>query len=88
MSPGSATTIGVIATDATLTKAQAKKIAQMAHDGLARCINPIHTLFDGDTLFALGTGVRGTPDITALGMLAAQVTVAAVLAAVRGSHSA
>jgi len=53
---GTNTTIGVIATDATLTKAQATRLAVMAHDGLARSINPVHTMSDGDTLFALGTG--------------------------------
>ena len=56
---GMATTIGVVATDAVLTKAQANKVAQMAHDGLARSINPVHTMTDGDTLFALATGASG-----------------------------
>jgi len=50
------TTIAVVATNVQLTKAQAQKIAQMAHDGYARAINPVHTMFDGDTIFALGTG--------------------------------
>ncbi|MEI7451205.1 MAG: P1 family peptidase [Desulfomonile sp.] len=50
------TTIGVIATDAALTKAQAQKVAQMAHDGLARAIRPAHTMFDGDTIFCMATG--------------------------------
>lgn len=53
---GSNTTIGVVATDAILTKAQAHRLAVTAHDGLARAINPVHTMSDGDTLFALGTG--------------------------------
>lgn len=57
-----ATTIGVIATDATLTKAQCAKVAGIGHDGLARAINPVHTMFDGDTLFALATCERGAPD--------------------------
>ena len=52
------TTIGVVATDATITKVQAKKIAQMAHDGLARAVRPSHTMFDGDTIFCLATGSR------------------------------
>jgi L-aminopeptidase/D-esterase-like protein len=56
------TTIGVIAIDATLTKAQAQKIAQMAHDGLARAIRPAHTMFDGDTIFCVATGRRHLPD--------------------------
>ena len=63
LQPGSATTLGVVATDAVLTKAQANKVAQMAHDGLARCINPIHTMADGDTIFALATGSQ-RPDRT------------------------
>ncbi len=56
---GSNTTIGVVATDAILTKAQAHRLAVTAHDGLARTINPVHTMSDGDTLFALGTGHTG-----------------------------
>lgn len=55
------TTIGVVATDAILTKAQAQKLAQMAHDGLARAIRPAHTMFDGDTIFCLATGKRPLP---------------------------
>jgi L-aminopeptidase/D-esterase-like protein len=55
------TTIGVVATDAILTKAQAEKIAQMAQDGLARAIRPAHTMFDGDTIFCLATGRRPLP---------------------------
>ena len=81
---GGATTIGVIATDALLTKAQAGKLAQMAHDGLARSINPVHTQADGDTLFALATGASGlAPDLTLLGALAAEVTARAVLRGVQ-----
>jgi L-aminopeptidase/D-esterase-like protein len=57
-----ATTIGVIATDATLTKAQCAKAAGIGHDGLARAINPVHTMFDGDTIFTLATGTRPAPD--------------------------
>ena len=53
---GENSTIGVVVTNARLTKAQATKIAQMAHDGLARTISPIHTMYDGDTMFALATG--------------------------------
>ena len=54
--PGLATTIGVIATDATLTKAQCQKMAGVGHDGIARAVRPVHTLFDGDTLFAARDG--------------------------------
>ena len=61
-SPGQNTTIGLVACDARLTKAQARKLAQMAHDGLARAIRPAHTMFDGDTLFALGTGRQALPE--------------------------
>lgn len=60
--PGQHTTIGVVATDAKLTKAQATRVAQMAHDGLARAIWPAHTMFDGDTIFVLATGEVDLPD--------------------------
>lgn len=84
---GTNTTIGVVATDAPLTKAMAQKLAQMAHNGLARCIRPIHTPFDGDTLFALSTAERGrTPveplDLAVLGTLAADCVMRAVRRAV------
>jgi L-aminopeptidase/D-esterase-like protein len=83
---GTATTIGVIATDAVLTKAQAQKIAQMAHDGLARSIYPIHTMFDGDTIFAVGTGKSGkTGNPNLLGILAAEVMAVAVVRAARAA---
>lgn len=59
--PGRNTIIGLVAVDAALTKVQARKIAQMAHDGLARAIRPAHTMFDGDTLFCLATGKRDLP---------------------------
>ncbi|MBC7800216.1 MAG: P1 family peptidase, partial [Gemmatimonadaceae bacterium] len=75
--------IGVIATDAVLTKAQARKLAQMAHDGLARTIEPSHTMWDGDTMFAVGTARSGLPgNMMTLGVLAARVTASAVLRAV------
>jgi L-aminopeptidase/D-esterase-like protein len=84
---GTNTTIGVVATDAVLTKAQAQKIAQMAHDGLARSINPVHTMSDGDTLFALGTGKAGkTGNPNLLGMLGAEVMARAVVRAVRAAQ--
>jgi L-aminopeptidase/D-esterase-like protein len=56
------TTIGIVATDAILTKAQAQKIAQMAHDGIARAVRPAHTMFDGDTIFCLATGKKKLVD--------------------------
>ncbi len=52
--PGQATTLAVVATDATLTKAQCAKVAGIGHDGLARALNPVHTMLDGDTVFAAG----------------------------------
>jgi L-aminopeptidase/D-esterase-like protein len=80
---GMATTIGVVATDAMLTKAQAGKLATMAHDGLARSINPVHSMTDGDTLFALATGGSGRPGhMAVLGALAAEVTARAVVNAI------
>ncbi len=88
LQPGQATTIGVIATDARLDKAATNKLAQMAHDGLARAINPVHTQADGDTLFALATGSSGASvSLTLLGALAAEVTALAVLRAVRAATS-
>jgi L-aminopeptidase/D-esterase-like protein len=57
------TTIAVVATNAELTKTQATKVAQMAHDGMARAILPAHTMFDGDTIFALSTGERAITDL-------------------------
>ena len=80
---GSNTTIGVVATDAVLTKPQAHRLAQVAHDGLARSIRPVHTPMDGDTLFALGTGTSGqAADMMLLSTLAAEVTAMAVVNAV------
>jgi L-aminopeptidase/D-esterase-like protein len=57
-----ASTVGVVATDATLTKAQCAKVAGIAHSGMARAIRPVHTMFDGDTVFCLATGDRAAPD--------------------------
>ncbi|WP_353951042.1 P1 family peptidase [Knoellia sp. S7-12] len=58
---GMATTIGVVATDATLTKVQCRKLAEVSHDGLARALSPAHTAYDGDTIFTLATGEREAP---------------------------
>ena len=81
---GGSTTLAVVATDAELTKPQAAKVAQMAHDGLARSIDPVHTTLDGDTVFALATGrAECAADVTAVGSAAATVLATAVLAAVR-----
>lgn len=84
---GKNTTIGVIATNVKLTKAQASKIAGMAHDGLARCIRPIHTTLDGDTLFCLSTEEIELPSapVDVVGILAAKATEKAVLRAVKAA---
>ena len=77
------TSIGVVATNVTLDKAEATKVAQMAHDGLAQAIRPVHTPWDGDTLFALSTGAVTLDDATFLvGSLAAEVVARAVVRAV------
>src|SRR5262245_54166140 len=83
---GAATTIGIVATDAVLDKAQCSRLATMSHDGLARCIDPVHTPTDGDTVFALATGTsaRKLP-LAVLGPLAAEVTQRAVLNGVRAA---
>jgi len=84
---GTNTTIGVIATDAVITKAQASRLATMAHDGLARTINPVHTMSDGDTLFTLATGQAGkSPGMMVLGTMAAEATARAVVRAVRAAR--
>lgn len=84
---GTNTTIGVIATDALLTPAQAKKLAQIGHDGLARSINPVHTQLDGDSLFALATGVSGLAlSPLLLGVMAAEVVALAVVNAIEAAR--
>jgi L-aminopeptidase/D-esterase-like protein len=78
---GESTTLGIIATNARLTKPQANKVAQMAHDGLARAIYPVHTTVDGDIVFAAGTGeVESAPDI--VGAWGARVIEDAIVRAV------
>ncbi len=80
---GSATTIGVVATDALLSKAQATQLAGLAHHGLSRAVRPI-TANDGDALFALATGAAGAGgDVSVLGVLAAEVVARAIRNAVR-----
>jgi L-aminopeptidase/D-esterase-like protein len=80
---GTNTTIGVVATNATLTKTQMTKVAQMAHDGLARTINPVHTPWDGDTIFAMATANLSQPvSHGMIGALAADVMAQAVLRAI------
>ncbi len=89
--PGSAgenTTIGVVATNAQFDKTQMTKIAQMAHDGLARAINPAHTPYDGDTLFAMTSGVSAVnANVAAVGALAAEAVSEAILRAVMKATS-
>lgn len=72
------TTLVVVATDAQLTKAEATKMAQMAQNGLPRTIRPVHTPFDGDTVFVLATGQRPAPHLAILGSVAADVVVQAI----------
>jgi L-aminopeptidase/D-esterase-like protein len=72
------TTLAVVATDAHLTKAEATKLAQMAQDALPRTIRPVHTPFDGDTVFALSTGRRASQHIAILGAVAADVLARAI----------
>jgi L-aminopeptidase/D-esterase-like protein len=84
---GSATTIGVVATDARLNKAQATQLANLAHHGLSRAISPL-TANDGDSLFALATGMVGTPvELSGLGTVAAEVVSRAIRNAVRAARS-
>lgn len=78
----SATVIGVVATNARLDKEGACKVAQMAQDGLARAVRPSHTMYDGDTIFALATGEREA-DVTLVGALAAEAVASAIVRAVR-----
>ncbi|HUF38356.1 MAG TPA: P1 family peptidase [Anaerolineales bacterium] len=90
--PTGNTVIGVVATNATLDKEGAAKVAQMAHNGLARTIRPAHTMMDGDTIFSLATGdhpAGSTPiEVSALGAFAAEIVAEAVLRAVRMAKSA
>ena len=87
---GMATTIGIVATDAALTKTQANKLASLAHHGLSRAVDPL-TMNDGDSLFALATGSAGRPgDLTVLGAMAAEAVARAIRNAVwsaRGCES-
>lgn len=79
------TVIGVVATNARLNKEETNKVAQMAHDGLARAVRPAHTMLDGDTLFALATGKRRA-DVNIVGSFAAEAVARAILRAVRAAR--
>ena len=82
------TTLGVVATNARLTKTEAKRIAQMAHDGYARALAPVHTPVDGDTIFVLATGSRSGPaSVGQIGAIAADVMAAAIVRAARQATS-
>jgi len=83
----SSTVIGVVATNARLTKEGANEVAQMAQDGIARAVRPAHTMFDGDTLFTLATGSKRA-DVNLVGAYAAEVVAQAVVRAVRAAEGA
>lgn len=80
------TTLGVVATNAKLNKSGTTKVAQMAHDGYARAINPIHTLYDGDTIFCLATG-EVESDLTTIGSIAATVMAQAIARGAKAADS-
>ncbi len=80
------TVIGVIATNAQLTKEGANKVAQMSHDGIARAVRPAHTMLDGDTLFAISTGKKKA-DVNVVGAFGAEVVARAIKKAVLAAES-
>ncbi|HSB02467.1 MAG TPA: P1 family peptidase, partial [Anaerolineales bacterium] len=81
------TVIGVVATNASLTKAQATKVAQMAQDGLARAIRPAHTMLDGDAIFTLSTGTKKA-DVSTVGAFAAAAMAEAITRGVKMAAAA
>lgn len=81
------TIIGVVATNAQLTKEEANKVAQMGQDGLARAVRPAHTMFDGDTIFALATGSAGRGNVNVIGAFGAEVVAQAIRNAVLNATS-
>jgi L-aminopeptidase/D-esterase-like protein len=81
------TVIGIVATNALLSKEAVNKVAQMAHDGLARTIRPAHTMFDGDTIFALATGQGQPADVNLIGAYGAEATALAIVDAVQQATS-
>lgn len=80
--PGTNTTIGVVATNAILSVAEATRVSEMAHDGMARVVRPSHTMFDGDTLFTLATGEHSGSSVNSIGILAAEVVAESIVKAV------
>ncbi len=87
LATGGNTVIAVVATNAKFDKAQATKVAQMAHDGLARAVRPAHTMLDGDTIFALATGQKKA-DVSTVGAYAAEVLAQAIVRAVQAAKPA
>ncbi|WP_201387063.1 P1 family peptidase [Ktedonobacter sp. SOSP1-52] len=94
--PFSNTTIAAIATTASLNKAECTKVAQMAHDGMAQVIRPVHTMFDGDAIYALALGPRDTPRlpsaqaaqrVSIIGAAAAQTLARAIIKAIRHART-
>lgn len=81
------TTIGIVLTNAVLTVEQANNMASMAHDGIARATRPSHTLFDGDALFVMASGTRGSGDLTTLGHAAAECVADAIVNGVKMARS-
>jgi len=79
---GTNTTIGAVVTNATLSVTEVNRVAEMAHDGMARAIRPSHTMFDGDTLFALATGTHTGSGVNTVGILAAKVVAESIVNAV------
>jgi L-aminopeptidase/D-esterase-like protein len=85
---GAHTAIGVVATNVAFDKSQITKIAQMAHDGLARCVNPVHTPSDGDTIFAIASGaISARADHGAIGALAAEAISEAIVRAITNARA-
>jgi L-aminopeptidase/D-esterase-like protein len=83
--PGENTTLSVVATNAKLSKEEANKIAQMSHDGMARAIRPVHTMYDGDTIFCLSTGDLPS-DVTLIGEVAAEVVEISIIRAIKSAR--
>ena len=83
--PGANTTIGVVVTDARLTKEQANRVASIAHDGIARAVRPAHTTYDGDTMFCLATGEKSAA-VDAVEVAAADVVARAIATGVRAAR--
>jgi len=87
LATGGNTVIAVVATNARFDKAQATKVAQMAHDGLARAVRPAHTMLDGDTIFAMATGQKKA-DVSTVGAYAAEALAQAIVRAVQAAKPA